>query len=413
MPLDEALQGAERHWARLSARDRALAGQLVRTTLRRRGQMQELLGGYLRKPLAKGACKAWALLLMGAAQVLFLRVPAHAAIDTCVRLAKADRRMARLAGLMNAVLRRVSESGAEKLKALPETLNIPSWLRRNWRAAYGAAALKEMAQELMREPGLDISVKDPAQAEAWARRLGGVVLPTGSIRIAKPSAPVPEMAGFAQGEWWVQDAAAALPVKLAGELQGKRVADLCAAPGGKTAQLAAAGADVVAVDVSARRLARLEENLARLRLSARIVESDVLRFDPEEKFDLVLLDAPCTATGTYRRHPDVLWAKTPAQMRELADLQARMLRHAAGLVKKGGMLIYCVCALQPEEGEARAARFLREQRGRFARLPVAAEELAGLAHLVNAQGEVRTLPHHAIGAARGMDGFFIARFVRG
>jgi 16S rRNA (cytosine967-C5)-methyltransferase len=314
---------------------------------------------------------------------------------------------------VNAVLRRVSESGAKKLKALPETLNIPPWLRRNWRAAHGAVALKEMAAELVREPGLDITVKHPQEAQEWARRLGGVLLPTGTIRIEKPPAPVPELPGFAQGAWWVQDVAAALPVRLAGDVRGKRVADLCAAPGGKTAQLAAAGADVVAVDVSAKRLARLRENLQRLKLEAQIVCSDVLAWKPAEKFDLVLLDAPCTATGTYRRHPDVLWSKSPEQMRELVDLQARMLRHAAGLVKEGGMLIYCVCSLQPEEGEAQAGGFLEEHGGAFARRAVAADEVMGLEQVVNDAGDVRTLPFYTVGEERGMDGFFITRLIRG
>lgn len=393
----------------LSPRERALAEQLVRTTLRRAGQLRAIIGEFLKKPLPAKACRAEAALLMGAAQLLFLRTPAHAALHTTVALVRRHARTRHLAGLVNAVLRRVQEAGAALLERLPPVVNFPDWLRRRLLAAYGEGAVACMAEELVCEPPLDITPKVPAEAERWAGALGGMVLPTGSVRIAQPKGRVADLPGYAEGAWWVQDVAAALPVRCMGDVVGRNVADLCAAPGGKTLQLAAAGAQVTAVDISEKRLARLRENLARTGLTADIVVADVLEWQPQAPFDAVLLDAPCSATGTFRRHPDVLHARTPQQVAELQALQAAMLERAAQMVRPGGMLLYCVCSLLPEEGEEQVARFLAGAGRDFRIAPIAAEEIGGLAEAITPEGFVRTLPSMGWEDARGMDGFFIAR----
>ena len=410
--LHEAEAAESRALERLSAADRALATQLERTVLRRHGQLHHLLARLLHKPLPKRACRARAAFMLGAAQLLFLRTPPHAAISTTVELVKAHARTRALAGLVNAVLRRLQREGEVLLQQAPPELNFPDWLRDRWREAWGEEALSAMAEELLREPPLDITVKHPEEAPRWAERLGGLLLPTGTVRIEKPAGPVASLPGHAEGAWWVQDAAAALPARLAGNVAGRRVADLCAAPGGKTMQLAAAGARVTAVDISAPRLERLRENLRRTRLEAEVVSSDVLDFAPETPFDVVLLDAPCTATGTFRRHPDVLLTKTPEQARDLAVLQERMLEHARRLVAPGGLLVYCVCSLLPEEGEEQVARFLARHGDTFAREPVRADEIGGLREAITPEGDVRTLPHFPIGDSHGLDGFFIARLRR-
>ena len=405
------LHEAAHRLADLPPRERALAEQLVRTTLRRAGQLEAAIGEFLKKPLPAKACRVRAALLMGAAQLLFLRTPAHAAVHTTVELVRGHARTRHLVGLVNAVLRRVQERGAALLERLPPVVNFPHWPRERLLAAHGEAAVVRMAEELLREPPLDITPKVAAEAGRWAEALGGVVLPTGSVRIAQPRGRVDDLPGHAEGAWWVQDVAAALPVRCMGEVAGKRVADLCAAPGGKTLQLAAAGARVTALDISEKRLARLRENLARTGLAAEIVTADVLAWQPQEPFDVVLLDAPCSATGTFRRHPDVLHARSRQQVAELRALQAAMLERAASLVRPGGTLLYCVCSLLPEEGEEQVARFLAGQGKDFRIAPIAAEEIGGLAEAITPEGFVRTLPPMGWEGARGMDGFFIARLV--
>ncbi len=411
--LGEALAHEEPRLGALAGRDRALAERIVRTALRRKGQIDDALGRFMKKPPPKKARVTRAALLAGAAQILFMRVPAHAAIDTAVRLVKADRASRGLSGLVNAVLRNVSRKAGEFLSAQGAgALNIPPWLLDGWRAAYGEEAARAIGAALLEEPPLDLSLKVPEEAEKWAKALDGLVLPTGTVRIENPSGAMTELPGFDEGAYWAQDAAAALPARLLGDAAGQRVLDVCAAPGGKTAQLAASGAFVTALDISQKRLERLKDNLNRLKLEARTVVADALTWTPEESFDAILLDAPCSATGTARRHPDVLLRKTPGLPAGMARLQMRMLERALEWVKPGGLVVYCVCSLQREEGEELIARFLEACGDRARLVPLTAGDVAGQEQFITAQGMLRTLPSMNIGESKGLDGFFAARLRR-
>jgi 16S rRNA (cytosine967-C5)-methyltransferase len=342
-------------------------------------------------------------LLVGAAQILWLDVPDHAAVDLSVRLVQADRRAARYAGLVNAVLRRFAQNAAQQLRNMQAVaLDTPAWLLARWEHHYGRDTAHAIAAANSREPALDLTVK--ADPDIWAKTLNGRVLPTGTLRLI-PSGPVSQLAGFAEGAWWVQDAAAALPAKLLAVRPGERVADLCAAPGGKTAQLAAAGARVVAVERDPRRAARLAENLRHWRLAAEIVQADATDWTPPEPFDAVLLDAPCSATGTIRRHPDVPRIKRQRDVRALTQAQDRLLSSAIAMLRPGGRLVYSVCSLQPDEGAPRVAHCgMRHD-------PFTERELAAVPLALTPEGFLRTLPcmWPELG---GMDGFFAARLVR-
>jgi 16S rRNA (cytosine967-C5)-methyltransferase len=413
-PLDVALdpEHGNPHFAALEARDRALVRAILGQALRRRGEIEAALAEALDRPLPPGSDALSAILHVAAAQILFLDVPDHAAVNIAVAQAGSDRRTGRARGLVNGVLRRLTRE-RDRILARPDAakLNTPAWLHERWSAAYGAATADTIARAHLATPGIDISVK--ADAELWADRLGGTLLPTGTIRLAETQR-VTELPGYDDGAWWVQDAAAALPATLLGDVAGQRIADLCAAPGGKTAALATAGAEVTAVDISKNRLKRLAANLERLHLQAETVAADILTWRPQHHFDAVLLDAPCAATGTIRRHPDIAWLKEPDDIAKLSQLQAKMLDSAAALIRPGGTLVYCTCSLEPEEGEMQVAPFLSRHPD-FALFPIAPDELAGLAQLVTPQGFLRTLPCFAFGedpTMQGMDGFFAARFRR-
>ena len=408
--LDDELESAATRaaLAALPERDRALTRALVATVLRRLGSLRHLLGLFLDRGPPKEAPRVETSLLLGAAQILLLDVPDHAAVDLAVRLTQADRHAARYAGLVNAVLRRLAREGAERLAGFDAAvLDTPEWLMARWIATYGETTARAIAAANSREPALDLTVKsDP---EMWAARLGGRVLPTGTVRMIAHGA-VTALPGFAEGEWWVQDAAAALPARLFGNVSGLRVADLCAAPGGKTAQLAAAGARVTAVDRAPARLHRVRENLARLSLAADLVIADVAEWTAEP-FDAVLLDAPCSSTGTIRRHPDVPWLKTPADIAKLAALQRRLIERAAALTKPGGTLVYCTCSLEPEEGEHIVADLLAHEPS-LRHAPIAAAEVFGCGEFITKDGDLRTLPCHfpdAESRLAGVDGFYAAR----
>jgi len=402
--FDEAFAGssARAAFSDMEARDRAFARAIATIALRRLGQIEDMVGRFVEKPLAADAFEARAILIAGTAQLAFMDVAPHAAIGLAVEQAKASRFSRYLAGLINAVLRRVSENKAAILQEQDAAaLNTPAWLWERWTAHYGEATAREIAGAHLEEPTLDLSVK--ADAGEWAAKLQGEVLPWGSVRLSHKGR-VEEIEGYAEGAWWVQDAAAAIPALLLGDVAGKRVADLCAAPGGKTAQLAALRAQVTAVDISSSRLRRLGENLARLGLSADIVQTNAAEWIPAEPFDAILLDAPCSATGTIRRNPDIAHLKKAADIAALARVQKRLLRHALTLLKPGGTLVYATCSLEPEEGEAQIEALLAE-RADVRLLPIDAAELGLAPEAITPNGCLRTLPFHA----GGMDGFFAAR----
>ena len=404
-PLDAAF-GACEAMAHLPERDRAFAFNLVSTMLRRLGQIDALLDEALERPLPAKLAVVRAILRLGAAQLLFLHTPAHAAVDTAVTLARETRNTAQ-AALVNALLRRLSVDGFERIAGQDAArLDTPAWLWNSWTSAYGEASARAIASAHLLGAPLDLTPKPGIDIDRLAADLGATRLPTGSLRIAE-AAPVASLPGYDAGQWWVQDAAAALPAKLLGDVRGKRVFDLCAAPGGKTAQLAAAGAAVVAVDRSGVRLRRLAENLARLGLTAEIVEADVGAWQPALPADAVLLDVPCSSTGTIRRHPDIAVSKTPAEVVKLAAVQRRLLASAAGLLAPGGTLVYCACSLQPEEG-AGVVDSLVGPGQPYARVPIEAAEVGGWPEVLTSAGDLRTLPCH-LGDQGGLDGFYAAR----
>lgn len=395
------------------ARDRAAAHRLAATVLRRMGTAGMVLEPFLKK---EPPLPVRVVLLIGVAQILFLDTPAHAAVGTSVSLAR-RRGLAPFAGLVNAVLRRVSQAGPAALDGLDQArLDVPPWL---W-SAWGDLA-RPVAEALGREAPLDLTLRSGAEPPP-----GGVGLPGGTVRLPAGTR-VAELPGYAEGAFWVQDAAAALPARLLAARPGERIADLCAAPGGKTAQLALAGAAVTAIEREPGRMARLRENLERLGLAGQgageqgageqgagemgrvaTVLGDAASWRPESPLDAVLLDAPCSATGTARRHPDVLWIKRPRDLAALTEGQDRLLAAARDILRPGGRLVYAVCSLQPEEGPQRAraaeAMGLRPD-------PFTPEELAFLPEALTPEGWLRT--HPGMWAEQGgMDGFFAARFRR-
>lgn len=404
-PLDEALA---RHagFAGLDPRDRAFVRLLLATTLRRLGEIDGVLGMLIERPLEGPNAAGRQVLRLGAAQLLFLGTAPHAAVDTSVRLIE-DAHLPHLKGLANAVLRRISREGAAILGDRdPARLNTPQWLWQSWAEAYGEEATRAIAAAHLIEAPLDLTPR--SNTDFWAGQLEAEVLPTGTLR-RTGGGHIAELPGFAEGAWWVQDAAATLPVRLLGDIAGKRVADLCAAPGGKTMQLCAAGANVTAVDISARRMVRVGENLARAGLAAELITADASKWTAAEPFDAILLDAPCSGTGTLRRHPDIAWLKDEEDVGRLTLTQDRLLLHAVRQLKPGGTLVYAVCSLQEDEGLARIEALLaRDQRLR--RVPVQPADLPGLDGAITKDGDVRTLP--SMWPERGgLDGFYIARLM--
>jgi 16S rRNA (cytosine967-C5)-methyltransferase len=412
--FDEAFEklASDDRYADLEPRDRGFARAIAAVTLRRKGQLSEIVKRFIEKPLPEQRGRLDAILLCAAAQLVFLKSPPHAVINLSVFQVRDDHQARRFSRLANAVLRRISEQGATIASLQDErALNTPPWLWDRWVDTYGLDEAGRIGAQHLAEPPLDLTVKSDAQG--WAQKFGGVVLPTGSVRFA-PKGRIEDMDSFSDGEWWVQDAAATLPAKLLGDVKGLRVADLCAAPGGKTAQLAHAGAKVTAVDVSPKRLERLGANLKRLRLDAETVAADVVSWRPETAFDAVLLDAPCTATGTIRRNPDIPYLKKPTDVEELARLQQNMLANAVEMLRPGGTLVYCTCSLEEEEGPAQLAQLLASHRG-LKLAPISAEEIGGRGEWIDTQGALRTLPHYlqlSDPDLSGMDGFYAARLVK-
>jgi 16S rRNA (cytosine967-C5)-methyltransferase len=417
LPLDETLDRilSGPDGKMLSDRDRGLARAIAMAATRRLGTIGEALMKRLEKGLPDHSGRLESILVAGVAQLLYLDVPDHAAVDLSVRLVQADPEARRFIKLANGLLRTIARE-RDVILSNDDPLNrdTPEWLAEKWIKAYGEEDAKKIAAANMQEASVDITVKK--DAPGWAERLDAVILSTGSLRL-KGRTNVVSLPGYVDGEWWVQDAAAALPAMLLDPKPGETIADLCAAPGGKTAQLAAAGATVTAIDRSSKRLERLSENMTRLRFSVESIAIDAMIYSGGP-FDAILLDAPCTATGTIRRHPDVLWTKEAPDLQKLAALQARLLKKAIGMLKPGGRLVYCTCSLEPEEGESQIAELLAMD-DRVKRSPFGKEEMSWLgpelARVINGQGELRTLPYmlpNEDPRLQGIDGFFAARLVR-
>lgn len=407
-PLDQVLsrhQGLEQ----LDTRDKSFVRMLVGTALRRKGQLDDMIARVAEKELHPEAIRL--VLYVGITQILFMNVPHHAAVNTTVELAEAQK-MSQQKGFLNAVLRRMTTEGQEWRKKQDATkMNIPQWLLQHWIEDYGLKGAAEIAQASLSEAHIDITVKNKEELKYWADELGGMVLPTGSVRL-NSAGNVTELSGFEDGQWWVQDASASLPAKILSDLQGKKVIDLCAAPGGKTAQLASQGARVIAVDRSAKRMERLKANMERLSFidQVTITVGDGGVWQPSEPVDAVLLDAPCSATGTLRRHPDVMHLKGNKDVNQLMGLQSRLLDNAAAMVKSGGMLIYCTCSLQKAEGELQVDVFLANH-PEFQRQPIRADEVGGVDTIISEAGDLRILPYH-LAPYGGMDGFYVSRLVK-
>ncbi len=389
----------------LEARDRAFVRLLVAMTLRRLGQIDAVLARFVNRtppaPVEDG-------LRLGAAQLLFLDTAAHAAVDTSVQLVK-NIGLPKMTGLVNAVLRRVAEGGKDLMADHDAPrLNTPDWLWRRWAKAYGGNLAHDIAAAHLVEAPLDLTLKDPSAAEHWAEELKAQVLPTGSLRL-QAAGPVQDLVGFHDGAWWVQDAAATLPARVLlqvlGEGKGNTVADLCAAPGGKTLQMAAAGCAVTAVDRSKNRLVLLQDNLNRTGLSASVINTDLEQWQPNQTFDAVLLDAPCSATGTLRRHPDLAYLKADKDIKKFPMRQTTLLKHASEFLKSGGHLVYAVCSLEPEEGQAVVDAVKGE--ASLEQVPVDPIPLGANPSWITQSGALRTLPCHWPERG-GLDGFFVA-----
>jgi len=404
----ESVLESEKIFLSFDTRDRAFVRMMVATVLRRKGQMDDLIARYLEKGQSPHPENLRWILYLGIAQIIFMDVPDHAAVDTAVTLTSKCGLDGKK-GFVNALLRRIAREGKPWVDSQDAAQrNIPPWLYQQWIAGYGVARAKQIGLACLTEAPLDITLKDPQTINDWAEKLKANPLSTGSLR-RDSGGSVTALPGFDEGAWWVQDAASAIPVKLFGNVAGKTVLDLCAAPGGKTAQLAAAGARVVAVDRSAERMAVLKNNLARLNLldTVETIIQDGTDYKPRHQFTHILLDAPCSATGTIRRHPDLLHLKTEKDQIGLMGIQDRLLAHAYTLLAPGGMLIYGNCSLQKSEGEIMIDRFLKLHRD-MKRMRIRAEEVSGVSEALTPEGDLRFLPSH-LSDLGGIDGFYVSR----
>ena len=397
-PLDAGLD----QLAGLQVRDAGFARALASETLRNMGALDAVLRKFMAKPLAPHkAGTASEILLLGACELLILKVAPHAAVDAANELAAKDSKAVHFKPLINAVLRKVAKEGEAVLSGLDrERLSTPDWLWSRWTAQYGAGTARVIARAHQQAAPVDIVLKSPAAIFPPSEELFG------AVRRLSDSGRIDELPGFAEGDWWVQDAAATLPALLLGDVAGQSVIDLCAAPGGKTLQLAARGANVIAVEIDAARAERIRENLTRTKLNADIVQADARDFEGSAPF--VLIDAPCTATGTIRRHPDLPWIKGAADVTVSAGAAYEILESGARMVAPGGTLVFAVCSLEREEGEEQIAAFLSGH-PEFSRLPITASEVFGHEDWITPDGDLRTLPCYLPG---GMDGFYAARLRR-
>ena len=403
--LDKALS-SNHELPKLEDRDRRFVRLLATTSLRHRGQLERVLAPLVaRKPFGAQA-NANLILLMGAAQLLLLKTGAHAAVDSTVELMR-QTGFDRLCGLANAVMRRLTREGESLLEATSHMDNLPSWLQQSWRHYWGEEATTAIADLAMLPPPLDISVKD--DAAGWAIKLDARLVNYHSLRREFDGDPS-LLVGFDEGAWWVQDAAAALPARLLNIAKDEAIIDLCAAPGGKTAQLIAAGGRVTAIDNSRKRLDRLRRNLKRLKLPADLVLADGVGYSPDAPVDAVLVDAPCSATGTVRRRPDILNQREAEDIIALQQIQWDLVTNALGWLRSGGRMVYATCSLQPEEGEDIISAVINAADGRFGIDPITADEAGIFAKSITETGCIRILPSNYLDIG-GVDGFFIARLM--
>ena len=406
IPLDQALIN-HKTITKLEDRDRSHARAMIGTTLRRLGQIDELINIFLERPLPRKSLVIKNILRIGIAQLLFMNTAPHAAVDTAVKLTQ-DRGFGAYKKFVNAVLRRVSREGLSIIKKQDAIrINTPDWLWDSWVEAYGVKTCRAIAEAHLTEAPLDITA--PYDTALWAKRLNAEILPTGTLR-CKAGGLVSKLPGYQRGAWWVQDAAATLSVRLLGDIKNKHVIDLCAAPGGKTAQLAKAGAMVTAIDRSEKRLDRLRKNMSRINVNVDSITADATLWRPKKPASAVLLDAPCSSTGTIRRHPDVMHLKSTQEVAKLVDVQKRLLNAAIEMVRPGGLIVYCLCSLESEEGPALAQAF-RNNSSAIEHIPITSEEIGGCKDFISNVGDLRTLPCH-FREKGGIDGFFATRFRR-
>ncbi|MDY8110994.1 transcription antitermination factor NusB [Fulvimarina sp. 2208YS6-2-32] len=397
------------HLRQLAPRDQALVKAILITALRYRGTIAQELSERLDRPLPGNATTLNHHLHVAAAQIRFLDVPDSAAVDLAVTAAEADPRTRRFKGVVNALLRRLTRelAGAE-VTTVPAT-DCPFWLFDRLVATYGKERATAIAEAHRRPAPIDLTVKSDPQG--WADRLGGAVVAANTVRLdAQTQGSIASLEGFDAGEWWVQDASASLPVRLFGDLSGKTAADLCAAPGGKSAQLVSSGARVTACEASKSRARRLASNIARLKLDAEVLTGPFAETLEDRQFEAVLLDAPCSSTGTLRRHPDVGYTKTADDITRLAEVQRRLLDQATNHVAPGGTLVFSNCSIDREEGEDLIAAFLAEHAA-FTRKPITRSEVPGFENAVTVEGDLRTTPD-MLSEIGGVDGFFAARLVK-
>jgi 16S rRNA (cytosine967-C5)-methyltransferase len=384
----EVAQGRSRNFDRLEGPDRGFARAIAGAGLRGVGRIDWALGGMLDRPLSNIQPEVLALLRAGAAQLWMLDVAGHAAVSATVEAARHWREAAKGGGLVNAVLRRASREG-EAFHDAPPTSVWPDWLAAKLKSALGPERADVMAELQLEEPAVDISLKPGIDAEEFAGLLGGEVLANGTVRL-KAGVRLTELPGYAEGQWWVQDAASALAVRLMGDVQGRRVADLCAAPGAKALQLVAAGAQVTAVDISKQRLPALRESVARTRLAMDVVEADARNWRPDALLDAVLVDPPSSALGLLQRHPQDAWKKDAKDLVRLPGIQRSLIDAAGDMLRPGGLLIYCVATPAPEEG--REVIDAAVAGGGWRRVKIGAEEAPGFVHALTNDGDVITAP---------------------
>jgi 16S rRNA (cytosine967-C5)-methyltransferase len=402
----ESAMSASRAFRALEGADRGFARAMASAALRGLGRIDWALGGMVQRPLADIEAPVLALLRVGAAQLWLLKVAEHAAVSATVEAAAHWDGARRGGGLINAVLRRAARE-SEAFETSPADAVWPDWLAAKLKSALGPERARTMALLQLDEPSIDLSLRDSAEGAAWADRLGGTLLPNGSVRL-DTGAGLSDLAGYAEGDWWVQDAAASLP----GDINGLGVADLCAAPGGKAMQLAAAGARLTAIDMSAQRLARLRENTARTGLAMDVVQADARTWRPDAKLDAVLLDAPCSALGVVRRHPEGVWRRDPKDFARFPGVQRALVDAAADMLKPGGKLVYSVCTPAPEEGRDVVEAAIAS--GAWRRAPVTAGEVPGFGDSLTAEGDLLTAPLASGTEApqTRCDVFYIARLER-